>query len=265
LELTISIFRTQMGDIVSGIPGSLWLRNPANGMKVEAKVFAAKAYATDEQFIPRKLQAPDGHWLDLYRDLVTDDGRLEIWLQCAAPAQYFGMAQPDLYIRAHDGSFAWNFTKCYLGIWLQMELLLAFGVALSTFLSGPVAMVTTLGILLGGLFVPFIRDLAAEKVPGGGPAESLVRLLTQDNVVSPLEPGLRTTFVKMFDKVAEQGIGFLGTVLPDFGQLDYSEYLVSGFDVDWNVVLVGIFTGIAFFVPISVAGYFLFKTREIAA
>ena len=265
LELTISIFRTQMGDIVSGIPGSLWLRNPANGMKVEAKVFAAKAYATDEQFIPRKLQAPDGRWLDLYRDLVSDDGRLEIWLQCAQPAQYFGMAQRDLYIRARDGSFAWNFTKCYLGIWLQMELLLAFGVALSTFLSGPVAMVATLGVLLGGLFVPFIRDLAAEKVPGGGPAESLVRLLTQDNVVSPLEPGLRTTFVKMFDKVAEQAIGFLGTVLPDFGQLDYSEYLVSGFDVDWNVVLVGIFTAIGFVLPISVAGYFLFKPREVAA
>jgi hypothetical protein len=106
LELTISIFRTQMGDIVSGIPASLSLRNPATGLKVEAKVFPAKEFVNDVQFVPRKLQAPDGHTLDLYRDLVSEDGRLEIWLQCGAPAQYFGMAQPDLYIRARDGSFA---------------------------------------------------------------------------------------------------------------------------------------------------------------
>jgi hypothetical protein len=265
LEMTISIFRTQMGDIVSGIPGSLWLRNPGTGMKVEARVFAAKAFATDEQFIPRKLQAPDGHWLDLYRDLVTDDGRLEIWLQCAQPAQYFGMAQPDLYVRARDASFAWNFAKCYLGIWMQMELLLAFGVALSTFLSGPVAMVVTLGVLLGGLCSPYLHEVAGEKIPGGGPAESFIRLLTQDNVVSPLEPGLRTTFAKMFDKVAEQAVAVLATMLPDFNRFDYSEYLASGFDVDWGVVLVGIFTAVGFFLPVSVAGYFLFKTREVAA
>jgi ABC-type transport system involved in multi-copper enzyme maturation permease subunit len=265
LELTISIFRTQMGDIVSGIPASLSLRNPATGLKVEAKVFPAKEFVNDVQFVPRKLQAPDGHTLDLYRDLVSEDGRLEIWLQCGAPAQYFGMAQPDLYIRARDGSFAWNFVKGYLGIWLQMELLLAFGVTFSTFLSGPIAMVATLGVLLGGLCSPFIQEVASEKAPGGGPAESMIRLLTQDNVVTPLEPGLRTTFAKMFDKVAEKGFGVLATLLPNFGQLDYSEYLASGFDIDWNTVLIGIFTAIGFAIPVYLAGYFFFKTREVAA
>ena len=58
--------------------------------------------------------------------LVSDDGRLEIRLQCLEPQQYFGMAQADLYIRAADGSFAWNFCKGYLGIWLQMVLVIAW-------------------------------------------------------------------------------------------------------------------------------------------
>jgi hypothetical protein len=146
-----------------------------------------------------------------------------------------------------------------------MELLLAFGVTFSTFLSGPIAMVATLGVLLGGLCSPFIQEVASEKAPGGGPAESMIRLLTQDNVVTPLEPGLRTTFAKMFDKVAEKGFGVLATLLPNFGQLDYSEYLASGFDIDWNTVLIGIFTAIGFAIPVYLAGYFFFKTREVAA
>ena len=73
---------------------------------------------------------------NLFEDLVAD-GRVEIWLRCLQPAQYFGAAQPDLYLRARDASFAWNFAKGYFGIWLQMVLLIGFGVTFSTFLSGP--------------------------------------------------------------------------------------------------------------------------------
>ena len=36
---------------------------------------------------------------DLFDDL-TDNGRMEIWLRCLEPKQYFGAAQADLYLRA---------------------------------------------------------------------------------------------------------------------------------------------------------------------
>ena len=45
-----------------------------------------------------------------------------------------------------------NFIKGYLGIWLQMLLVIVLGVMFSTFLSGPVAMLATIGALLGGFF-----------------------------------------------------------------------------------------------------------------
>ena len=62
------------------------------------------------------------------------------------------MAQADLYIRAADSSFDWNFCKGYLGIWLQMVLVISLGVIFSTFLSGPVALLAT-------MFVDYCGDI----------------------------------------------------------------------------------------------------------
>ena len=51
------------------------------------------------------------------------------------------MSTADLYLRAGDSLFGWNMFKGFLGIWLQMVIVICLGVMFSTFLSGPVAMV----------------------------------------------------------------------------------------------------------------------------
>ena len=104
--------------------------------------------SSTQHHIPRELEAPDGKKLDLFKDLVSD-GKVEIWLRCEEPQQNFGVAQADMYLRAGNASFALNFAKGYLGIWLQLLVVITIGVMFSTFLSGPVAMVATLGVLGG--------------------------------------------------------------------------------------------------------------------
>ena len=54
---------------------------------------------------------------------------------------------------ARDASFALNFAKGYLGIWLQMVLVIGIGVMFSTFLSGPVALLATLAASVAAFFV----------------------------------------------------------------------------------------------------------------
>ena len=148
VEMTIEVFRTYKGNQEKGVAGTISLGNPKTGKKVFLRNFLAKKFATDVQMIPRSFitAGSDGkaETIDLFRDLVSDDGRLEITLQCLEPQQYYGMAQADLYIRAADSSFAWNFCKGYLGIWLQMALVISLGVMFSTFLSGPVALLATM-------------------------------------------------------------------------------------------------------------------------
>lgn len=268
LEMTIEVFRTHKGktDDPAGIPGivgSLAVRNPDTGRTVDAKIFEAKEFVTDVRYIPYELQTPEGQTLDLFDDLVAD-GKLEVRLRCAERAQYFGAAEPDVYFRARDASFALNYAKGYLGIWLQMLLVIGLGVMFSTFLSGPIAMLATAGMLLAGLIVDFIARLAAGSIPGGGPLESLIRLVTHQNVTSEMAPGLRTTAAKMFDGVASVQFRLIAGVLPSFGRFSFADYVAYGYGISANLALQSVLTALGFLLPVFVAGYFFLKLREIA-
>ena len=120
LEMLVRVFRTYKGDIEKGIAGSVRVKNPVSGLQSDPFYFTAKEFTIDSLLIPRKLVATsaDGgtRQVDLFGDLVAD-GRVEIVLQCLEPAQYYGVAQADFYLRAGEGSFAMNYLKSCLGIW----------------------------------------------------------------------------------------------------------------------------------------------------
>jgi len=139
VEMTIEVFRTYKGDVEKPILGSLWLRNPKTERKVEVRNFLAKKFATDVQWIPRTLPARKGG--GRRKPGPVPGPRVGRWPVGDRPpvpgaATVFRHGQADLYIRARDASFAGNFVKGYLGIWLQMVIVLAMGVMFSTFLSG---------------------------------------------------------------------------------------------------------------------------------
>ena len=293
VEMTLGVFRTYKGNIEKGILGSLSVRNPKTGLSVEVEVFESKEFAPKQVIIPRKIdrfssaqlisrkiETPQGIVLDpppqsidaslanktefdLYDDL-TSDGRMEIWLRCLEPKQYFGAAQPDLYIRASDATFWMNFVKGYFGIWLQMLLVIGFGVMFSTFLSGAVAMIATLGVLVGGFFNDFMRHLALGETYGGGPVESLVRLVNQQNVTSKLNPGLGANVAKEVDHILSFGLQAMSSVLPTFGNFSFAANVAYGFDVSWDQILVRGVGALGFLLPVFVAAFFFLKTREVA-
>jgi len=263
VEMTLGIFRTHKGEIEKGVPGSLSVRNPKTGKTVEVRIFEGKEFTTDVQNIPRELRTPEGKKLDLFKDIVSD-GQVEVLLQCAAPGQYFGVAQADLYLRARDASFPLNFTKGYIGIWLQTLLVVSLGVMYSTFLSGPVAMLATLGTLLGGFFHDFMFRLATGQTYGGGPFESVIRILTQQNVTSEPEDSLRSTVAQTLDQAAEFGLRMLAAILPDFGRFSFSEFVASGFNIPGDTLLTYTCRAFGFVLPVFVAGYLCLKNRELA-
>ncbi len=288
LEMTLGVFRTHKGDIEQGVTGTLLLRNPKTGLTVEAKVFAAREFSTDVHRLPRKLTPRNVYYLakekdsegkvkyvreaiggnrkpqyDLFDDLA-EDGRLEVWLQCLDPAQYFGVAQPDLYLRARNASFALNFIKGYFGVWMQMVLVIGFGVMFSTFLSGPVAWIATVGMLVGGFCRGFVLKLALGETYGGGPVESFIRLITQDNVVSDLPEGLRTTVAQTVDAVLQRGLWVIAQILPPLGEFDCANYVAYGFNISADWIGQRGLTTLGFAVALLVVSYFFLKTREVA-
>jgi hypothetical protein len=263
VEMTIEVFRTYKGEIEQGVPGSLMVRNPKTGLTSARRRFESKEFTVDEHLIPRKLQGQNGKELDLFKDLVSD-GKVQIWLRCEARDQNFGIAQADMYLRAGDAPFAWNFAKGYFGIWLQALLVITLGVTFSTFLSGPVALLATAGALLGGFFNDFMYRLATQQTYGGGPFESLRRLVTQEGVTAQIEPGLQTTVVRVLDQVAEVGLWVLSNILPDFGRFSFAEYVASGFNIPGDTALIYTCRAFAFLLPVFVVGYLCLKNREVA-
>jgi ABC-type transport system involved in multi-copper enzyme maturation permease subunit len=265
MELIVRVFRTYKGDIESGIQGSIQLRNPDdNDIKSDPWIFTAKDASINNFDWPRKLEDDNRKPIDLIDDLVSKDGRLEVIVQCLDRAQYYGFAQPDAYVRLPDGAPLWNFCKAHLSIWVQMVLVIAIGVACSTLVNGPVAMMFTLAFITLGFFRQFFIDVAIGKQVGGGPLESLYRLVTQMNQMSPLPENLGTQLIQAVDIVLKQAMLSLSYVLPDFRSLNTVSYVGYGFNIPMNHLLQDLTVCLAYLAGLFVIGYFLFRTREVA-
>jgi hypothetical protein len=270
LEMNLSVFRTYKADITSPVAGTITIKNPTTGLTSEALPFGAQEFVTYMHPIPRALKAVTREGtlqdVDLFRDLVDEQGQMEVWIGCSDASQYFGMAQPDVYIRGREGSFAWNLAKAYVGIWLQVIIITFFGVMFSTFLTGPVAMFATAIVYVVGLFREFIVKLVTGELEGGGPLESLLRMVFQKNVMTELDMGMVIDrAVPAFDRVLLFFLWIAALVFPDFTDFNTSRFVAYGFNISGNLLAQHFLITVAFVIGLSVYGYFFLRTREVAA
>ena len=263
LELIVRVFRTYKGNIESGIQGSMQLRNPVTDFKSDLWTFTAKDASINAFDWPRKLEV-NRQPVDLLEDLVTEDGRLEVIVQCVDRAQYFGFAQPDMYVRLPDGSPLWNYVKTQLSIWVQMVLVIAIGVTCSTVVNGPVAMLFTISFITLGFFRQFFMDVATGKQIGGGPVESLYRIVTQMNQMSPLPENFGTQLIQAVDSVLRVGMESLAYLLPNFRSFSTVAYVANGYNIPLNQLYQDLTVCFAYLAGLFVVGYFLLRTREVA-
>ena len=274
LEMIVRVFRTYKGDIEKGIAGSVRVRNPSTGLQGDPIYFTAKEFTIDSLLIPRQLPATtaDGgtRQVDLFADIVSN-GRVEVVLQCLEPAQYYGVAQADFFLRAGDGSFAFNYLKSCLGIWFSMLLTTALGVMFSTFLTGPVALLGSLAVVIIGQFRGFIARLFESQVtgdtsvqPGGGPLESLVRIATQESITVPWEPTAAAQLIKGIDTALLAPMRLAAGIFPSLSELGTGDFVAEGFDIPFDLLAAHGLEAAGFVLAFFVAGAFCLKAREVA-
>lgn len=265
IELVVRVFRTFKGNIENGIQGIVQLRNPDNkAILSEPWTFTAKDNSINTFDWSRTLNDANQKPIDLLKDLVTKDGRVEVMVQCLDRAQYYGFAQPDCYVRLPDGSPIWNFIKAQISIWIQMVLVIAIGVTCSTLVNAPVAMMFTMSFITLGFFRQFFVDVAVGKQVGGGPLESLYRIVTQMNQVSPLSENFGTSLIKSIDDVLKIGMQSLAFVLPDFRSFSTVSYVAYGYNIPMNQLFQDLTVCFAYVAGLFVIGYFFLRTREVA-
>jgi hypothetical protein len=275
LEMIIRVFRTHKGRIEEGIHGTVQLRNPVTNLTSEAFPIVAREFTIDALTIPRRLTTvlADGtaREIDLFTDLVAD-GRVEVWLQCLEPGQYYGVAQADFYLRAGDGSFALNYAKSCVGIWFTMLVVTALGVMFSTFLTGPVALLASLSVVLIGQFRSFIARLFesqvtgdASIVPGGGPIESLVRIATQESITVPWDPTPAAQAIKAVDTLLLAPMRLAAGIFPSLSELGTGDFVAEGFDVPLDLLAAHGAEAAGFVLAFCIAGAFCLRAREVAS
>lgn len=272
IEMTIRVFRSHKGDIEQGIGGTIQLLNPDGAAKIQRSekiFFVAQEFDTYQRFIPRKLKALTAEGkpveVDLFEDLVTD-GVISVELKCSDPAQYFGVAQRDVYLHAADNYFSVNFIKGYFDLWLKMMIAIAFGTMFSTFLSGPVAMLAALASMIVGFVSNFIFDLATGELVGGGPIESTYRLITQKNLTIDMElNSVVEWLIKNVDNGLIQSMRAIANLLPNYRWFDTTKYVAYGMNIDASAVGQHATLAAAYVIVVLIVGYFFLKTREIAA
>ncbi|OJW17782.1 MAG: hypothetical protein BGO49_26645 [Planctomycetales bacterium 71-10] len=252
IEMTFNIYRTTKGEVGKPVYADIEISNNAVGSKFQ-DVFPVREYYTN-----RLIVKPDV--------LVGCLGSLRIDVRCMSPTQYLGMAESDLYLLAENGDFGWNYMKGLFGIWLQAMVLTAIGVFAGTFLSWPVALLTTIAFFIAGqLAFGFLIDFTRQAVLGGGPFESLIRLVTHDNQMSELAPTAGVVVAKTLDSLVMPIMSMLVYIVPNFQVLDVTNTVADGFAVDWRHMLGNTLLAFAYALPFSFAGYFILKNREVAA
>lgn len=278
LEARFESFRTHKGDMKRGLLCQVFLVNPVTKRKVNLPVFQVNEFTNNMIVINRKINHYDEAEkkyleLDLFDDLVFDieetkkeEKNLRIGVRCIDPGQYIGMAQPDMFIRYPDRSFDVGYSKAVFGIWLMMVMIISLGVAASCFLKGPVATLLTFSFFLVGQggFRQFLDEYVDKQVLGGGPVESIIRIVTHLNQIKELEEGTTKQVAEIIDKGFFYFLEVAQQIIPDFTTFKMTPFVVNGFDVAWgSAILPSIAITLAYVIPCILIGYFSLNSREL--
>ena len=145
-----------------------------------------------------------------------------------------------------------------------MVIVIAIGVALSTSLSAPITMLGTIVIIFLGFFSEFVQGLASPSNVGGGPFESLIRVVTQQNMLVDLDTNVFITVVENADIGISYLLYGLSFLAPDFSKFNFSNELANGYSVSDSRLLIALLLTVVFCFGFTLLGYFSLKTREIA-
>ncbi len=191
--------------------------------------------------------------------------RLSVYVKCESEGQLLGMAEPDLYLLRNEMPYAVNFLKGTVGLWCRLCLVIGLAVAGSTYLSGILVMILTTGIYIVGLFGDHLNDMANNRNVGGGPFESMSRLVKAEQPTTPLSDsaGIKTILF------ADKGVAWLyrrvQNVIPDVESFSWGHFVAEGFNINAEYLVVNLLITFGYLLPWAILAYYLMKSREVAA
>ncbi|MGC9259870.1 MAG: ABC transporter permease [Phycisphaerae bacterium] len=185
---------------------------------------------------------------------LLGSGDLIINLRSAVPGQWFKVKADSMIIMQPPSSFIWNLFKSELVILCEVVLLITIGVAASTALGWPVAMLTAMvAYILGNLF-HFVHGLF---YAGGFELFDYV----QDSRMQHIWYYQVGSFIT---NVMVRILWVTVHLMPDFTRYDPLYFIVRSQDMPFTIVLLDGAWTLACILPILAIGYLLLRKQELA-
>ena len=177
-----------------------------------------------------------------------------------------GMAEPDLYLLEYEQPFALNYVKGMVGLWCWLCIVVGLAVACSTYLSGVLSLLATVLIFIVGFFPEHLNDVALNRNVGGGPFESMSRLMKAEQPTTPLTDSAGTKALTLFDRGAAWAFRRIVECHPRRSNRSTGRNFVSeGFNISTEYLVVNLLVTFGYLVPWAILAYYLMKSREVAA
>jgi hypothetical protein len=192
--------------------------------------------------------------------------RVFVSVDVADQAQMVGVAPQDFYLLSGEKWFWQNFLKGVLGLWCTHMLVLGVALAMSTYFSSVISLLSTFFLFIAGLSIDYLKEVAEGKVDGGGPLESLTRIATRLPIAGKLEASPTTSLIKASDSAFSWWIGWVLNLVPDLSRHNLNQYVANGFDIGWMEILFldNALPLFGYLLPWAIMAYYLMKFREIA-
>src|SRR5262249_22148537 len=181
---------------------------------------------------------------------------------------YFRLDQDDPAGAGNRTRFCLNFLKGSFGLWLRLCLIIGLAVAVSTYLSGVISFLTTAILFVLGFFHDFINEVALGKNVGGGPMESMMRLIKRpggEPGAGQLEESTTTQVATWFDSVFGWTMRRFLNLIPDVDRWSFTDFVSEGVAIAPNNLAQATLLLVGYLWPWAVLAYFLLKWREVAS
>ncbi|QDU80887.1 hypothetical protein Pla110_26230 [Polystyrenella longa] len=271
VETRFEAFRTYKGNIEDTLQVELTVVNNDNQTRVRLTPFPLREYTFNLVEIPQTLKVYDDEQgkeieYNLSKDILSSESGFSLEVRCLDSQQYIGMANPDLFIRLPDRAFIVGFSKAIFGQWLLLVLIVSISVALSCMVKGPIATIATVALLMiSFMFSGVLNEQITGRAIGGGPMESLYRMISQTNETSRLPADDTIAQIALsLDPIFSNMLWIVKHIIPDMSSFSMAEYLAKGFDVNASAAIIpSIAVTLSYFLVSVIVGYYCLKLREL--
>lgn len=191
---------------------------------------------------------------------------VQVYVKCTTRGQLLGMAEGDLYLIEGEQPFALNYFKAAFGLWCQALIVLGLGVVSSTYVTGIIGALLTAITFLAGYATEHIETIATGTSVGGGPFQAVNQLLRAEQPTTQLDPTnpLNRAVVGLDEGFAWLVRRFVNMV-PDVQTFGWTSYVSEGFSIPFECLVMNFLVTVAYLLPWFILGYYLMRSREVAA